>query len=68
MMIYRLILHPASQHTCDVTCMLVLIVLNNQLFMQLSSNSLFKGMSEFFSFPTATKKSKNAVTSHIFHV
>lgn len=56
MMIYRLVLHPAGQHTCDVTCMLILIVLSNQLLMQLSSNPLFKGMSKFFSFPITIKK------------
>lgn len=56
MMTCRLVLDPAGQRTCDVTCMLVLIVLSNQLLMQLSSNPLFKGMSKFFSFPTRIKK------------
>lgn len=49
--------------------MLVLIVLSNQLLMQLSSNSLFKLMCKFFSFPTATNKRikmLSPVTSHIF--
>lgn len=56
MIIYRPVLHPAGQHTCDVTCMLILIVLSNQLLMQLSSNPLLKGTSKFFSFPTTIKK------------
>lgn len=56
MIIYRPVLHPAGQHTCDVTCMLILIILSNQLLMQLSSNPLLKGTSKFFSFPTTIKK------------
>lgn len=65
MMIYRL-LYPVGQHTCDVTSMLVLIVLSNQLFMQLSSNSLFKVTSEVFSFPTVTNNKVKMLPQAIF--
>jgi len=51
-MTYRLFLYPVGERTCDVACMLVLIVLGNQLLMQLFSNSLFKVTSHFLSFPT----------------